>query len=60
MRFWGHVPNSVRNKNMESNIPYPLEKVVFRASECLLYPSGIGKKKKNLNFECYDLPNSEE
>jgi hypothetical protein len=22
MRFWGHVPNSLRNKNMERLIPY--------------------------------------
>jgi hypothetical protein len=35
---------------MESNIPYPLQKVGFQASECLLYPSGIGKKNKFLNF----------
>jgi hypothetical protein len=31
---------------MESNIPYPLQKLVFQASETLLYPSGIGEKKK--------------
>jgi hypothetical protein len=24
MRFWGHVPNSLRNKNMERHIPYLL------------------------------------
>jgi hypothetical protein len=24
MRFWGHVPNSLRNKNMERLIPYLL------------------------------------
>jgi hypothetical protein len=60
MLFWGHVPNSVRNKNIESNIPYPLEKVVFGASECLLYPLGIGKNNNFVNFECYDLPNGEE
>jgi hypothetical protein len=35
------------NKNMESNIPYPLQKVVFGASKNLLYPSGIGEKKKS-------------
>jgi hypothetical protein len=32
---------------MESNIPYPLQTVGFQASECLLYPSGIGKKKNS-------------
>jgi hypothetical protein len=32
---------------MEYNIPYPLEKVVFGASECLMYPSGIGKKNNS-------------
>jgi hypothetical protein len=45
---------------MESNIPYPLQRVVFGASECLLYPLGIGEKNKFLNFECYDLANGEE
>jgi hypothetical protein len=31
---------------MESNIPYPLQKLVFQASKTLLYPLGIGEKKK--------------
>jgi ABC-type phosphate transport system ATPase subunit len=44
MRVWRHVPNSLRNKNLENNIPYPIQKVGFGASECLFYPSGIGKK----------------
>jgi hypothetical protein len=60
MGFWGHVPNSLTNKNMESNIPYPLRKLLFGASEGLLYPSGIGEKIFSVNFECYDLANSEE
>jgi hypothetical protein len=59
MRFWGHVPNSLRNKNMESNIPYPLQKMVFGASKTLLYPLGIGEKNFFFNFECYDLANGE-
>jgi hypothetical protein len=29
---------------MESNIPYPLQKMVFGASKTLLYPLGIGEK----------------
>jgi hypothetical protein len=45
---------------MESNIPYLLRKLVFGASEGLLYPSGIGEKIFLLNFECYDLANGEE
>jgi hypothetical protein len=44
MRFWGHVPNSLRSKNMEKHIPYHLQKMVFLASKILLYPSGIGGK----------------
>jgi hypothetical protein len=45
---------------MESNIPYPLQKLVFGASEGVLYPSGIGKRIFSVNFECYDLANGEE
>jgi hypothetical protein len=44
MRFCGHVPNSLRNKNMERHIPYPLQKMVFFASKTLLYPFGRGQK----------------
>jgi hypothetical protein len=46
--------------NMESNIPYPFEKLAFGASETLLYRSGIGEKKNFPNFESYDLANGEE
>jgi hypothetical protein len=60
MRFWGHVPNSLRNKNMDGNIPYPLRKLVFGASKSLMYPLGKGKKKEFFNFECYDLTNGED
>jgi hypothetical protein len=59
MRFWGHIPDSLWNKNMESNIPYPLQKMVFGASKTLLYPSGIEEKNFFFNFECYDLANGE-
>jgi hypothetical protein len=44
---------------MESNIPYPFQKMVFGASKTLLYPSGIGEKHFLFNFECYDLANGE-
>jgi hypothetical protein len=44
MRFWGHVPNSLRNKNMERHNPYPLLKMVFLAFKTLLSPSCAGKK----------------
>jgi hypothetical protein len=60
MRFWRHVPNSLRNKNMERHGPYPLQKMVFLASETLMYPSGIVKKNFLVNFEHYDLANGEE
>jgi hypothetical protein len=29
VRFWRHVPNSLRNKNMERHIPYLLFKNGF-------------------------------
>jgi hypothetical protein len=38
MRFWGHVSNSLRNKNMERYIPYLLLKMVFLAFKTLLSP----------------------
>jgi hypothetical protein len=44
---------------MESDIPYPPQKMVFGASKTLLYPSGIGEKNFLFNFECYDLANGE-
>jgi hypothetical protein len=37
MRFWGHKPNSLRNKNMERLIPYLLKKWFFWPSK-LCYP----------------------
>jgi hypothetical protein len=42
MRFWGHVPNSLRNKNMERHIPYLLLKMVFLAFKlcCPLWAQG--------------------
>jgi hypothetical protein len=44
MIFWGHVPNSLRNKNMERHIPYLLLKMVFLAFKTLLSPSGAREK----------------
>jgi hypothetical protein len=38
MRFWGHVPNSLRNKNMKRLIPYLLLKMVVLAFKTLLSP----------------------
>jgi hypothetical protein len=43
MRFWGHVPNSLRNKNMERHIPYLMQKWFFWPSKlwCPLWAQGI-------------------
>jgi hypothetical protein len=60
MRFWEHVPNTLRNKNMERHIPYVLLKIFFLAFKTLLFPSGAGEKNVFVNFERYDLANSEE
>jgi hypothetical protein len=39
MRFWGHVPNSLRNKDMERLIlVYLFLKMVFLAFKTLLSP----------------------
>jgi hypothetical protein len=51
MRFWGHVPNSLRNKNMERHIPYLLFKMVLL---------GAWEENFSIDFECYDLANGEE
>jgi hypothetical protein len=47
-RFWGHVPNSLRNKNMERHIPYLLQKIVFWPSK-LCYPLRAQGKKTFLS-----------
>jgi hypothetical protein len=60
MRFCGHVPNSLRNKNPKRHILNILEKVVSLDPKRLLSPFGWGKKKKFFNFECYDLANGKE
>jgi hypothetical protein len=48
------------NKKVERHGPYLLQKMVFLASETLLYPMGIGIKNFFVNFERYDLANGEE
>jgi hypothetical protein len=60
MRFCGHVPNSLTNKNPKRLIPYLLEKVVLLDPKRLLSPSDRGKKNFFFNFECYDLANGKE
>jgi hypothetical protein len=40
MRFWGHVPNLLRNNNMERHIPYLRFKMVFLAFKTLHFPLG--------------------
>jgi hypothetical protein len=44
MRFWRHVPNSLRNKSMERHIPYLLQKMVFLAFKTLMSLRAQGKK----------------
>jgi hypothetical protein len=44
MRFCGHVPKSLRNKNPKRHISYLLEKVVFLDPKGLLSPLGRGEK----------------
>jgi hypothetical protein len=44
MRFWGHVPTSLRNKNMERLIPYLFLKMVFWPSK-LCWPFKAQWKK---------------
>jgi hypothetical protein len=44
MRFCGHVPNSLRNKNLKRLIPYLLLKVVFLDPKRLLSLLDRGKK----------------
>jgi hypothetical protein len=45
MRFCKHVPNSLKNKNMERQIPYLLKKMVFLTFKTLLSPLGTRGKK---------------
>jgi hypothetical protein len=50
MRFCGHVPNSIRNKNPKRHIPYLLEKVVFLDPKRLLFPFCKGEKTFSLTL----------
>jgi hypothetical protein len=60
MRFWGHLPNSLRNKNMEKHIPYYHKNGFFLPLELCCSLRAQGKKTFFVNFECYDLANGEE
>jgi hypothetical protein len=60
MRFWEHVPNSLRNKNTKKHIPYLLFKMVFLAFKTLLSPLDAREKILFVNFEHHDLANGEE
>ena len=60
MRFYWHVPNSPRNKNLKSLNPYLLYKMVFLASKTLLYPLSTRERTFFSNFEPYDLANGME
>jgi hypothetical protein len=59
MRFWD-MYLKYGNKNMERHIPFLLLKMVFLAFKTLLSPSGAGRKNFFVNFELYDLANSEK
>jgi hypothetical protein len=60
MKFWEHIPNSLRNKNLKMHIPNLLEKLVFFASKTLQSTLGTREKTFSFNFECYDLANAKE
>jgi hypothetical protein len=60
MRFCRHVPNSPRNKNLKSLNPCLLLKMVFLASNTVLYPSRIGENNFFFNLEHYDHTNGKE
>jgi hypothetical protein len=57
MRFFGHVPNPLRNKNLKSPNPDILQKLVFLAPKALLYHLGTREKNIFFNIELYDLAN---
>jgi hypothetical protein len=48
--FCTHVPNSTRNKNMQSTKPYLSPKMVFLVPETLLYLSSIVEKNFSLTL----------
>jgi hypothetical protein len=60
MRFWGHVPNSLRNKNMERHISNLLQKNGFSGLQNSAVPLRHRKKNFSIDFEYYDLANGEE
>jgi hypothetical protein len=50
MGFCGHLPNSLRNKNLKSHNPYLLHRMVFMAHKTLLHPFSRGERNFYLNF----------
>jgi hypothetical protein len=58
MRFGEHVLNSLKNKNIERDIPFIALKMVFWAFKTLLSPLGVRKENFFVNCECYDPANS--
>jgi hypothetical protein len=60
MRFCTHVPNSTRNKNVNSGKPYLRPKMVFLAPKTLLNLFGTVEKNFLFDFEPYDLANGKE
>jgi hypothetical protein len=50
VKFWKHIPNSLRNKNLERLIQNLLEKVVLLTSKTLQSPLGTGKKTFSLTL----------
>jgi hypothetical protein len=49
MRFWGHVLNSLRNKNMKKHIPYLLLKMVFLAFMAFSSYGGLIGLRNNMH-----------
>jgi hypothetical protein len=53
MRFWGYVPNSLRNKNMKRLIPYLLFKMVFFCLQNSAVP--VWRRGKKLFYQLWTL-----
>jgi hypothetical protein len=59
MRFWEHVPNSLRNKNMGGSFLSTLKNGFFGLQNSIV-PLKHSEKNFFFNFEHYDLANGEE
>jgi hypothetical protein len=61
MRFCGHVPNSLRNKNPKRHISYLLEKVVFWTPKdyCPPLTGTIKKNSSTLNVMILQMVRNE-